>query len=350
MTRSVVFAVPGDLATPTGGYVYDRRIIGGLRALGWRVDVLDLGSRFPDPAEDTLQSADRLLSEAPQDRPIVVDGLALGVLPQTAAALRRSHRIVALVHHPLAYESGLSDGRRAALLASERQALSHVRSIIVTSTATKDLVAAHYGCPASAIFVVRPGNDRVPHAVGAGGKTIALLAVGSIVPRKGYDVLVHALAMLKDLPWTLTIVGSRDRDGAEARKLDSEIGRLDLGDRIQLTDTLSDGALAETYRQTDIFVLASRFEGYGMALADAIAYGLPVVATKAGAIPEAVPCEASILVAPDDAAALASALRTAIGDKAVRDKLAENARRFAAQLPQWSNQARLFAGVLETVQ
>jgi glycosyltransferase involved in cell wall biosynthesis len=220
--------------------------------------------------------------------------------------------------------------------------------VIVTSAATKDLLVAHYSVSADTISVVRPGNDRVPQASGGGGQ-VALLAVGSIVPRKGYDILVAALAMMKDLPWSLTIAGDRGRDGETAARLDADIARNGLQSRIEVTGAVSDQRIGELYRGADIFVLASRFEGYGMALADAIAYGLPVIATRAGAIPEAVAADASILVPPDDPAALASSLRKLIEDKAERQKLAGHARRAASQLPSWRDQAMVFARAIEAI-
>lgn len=344
--KRAIFAVPGDLNTPTGGYVYDRRIIEELRGTGWQIEVLDLGAGFPNVDGTRRMQAQSLLSSAPGAVPLVVDGLALGVLPEAAASLHGTHRLIALVHHPLAHEAGLSSGERTALRLSERQALASVKAVIVTSEATKNLLVAEYGVPPGAIAVVRPGNDSVASATG-NSEHLALLAVGSVVPRKGYDVLVAALAMLKDLPWSLTIAGDRGRDSATATQLDRDIARHGLQSRIGLAGAVSDERLSELYRGADIFVLASRFEGYGMALADAIAYGLPVVATRAGAIPEAVAADASVLVPPDDSAAFAAALRKLIENKSERRMLAENARRAASELPSWRDQAILFARAIE---
>jgi glycosyltransferase involved in cell wall biosynthesis len=224
--------------------------------------------------------------------------------------------------------------------------LAQVNAVIVTSAATKNLLIDRFGVVADAITVVRPGTDRMMPAAG-GGAGVALLAVGSIVPRKGYDVLVAALAMLKDLPWSLTIAGDRSRDSVAAAQLDSDIARHGLKSRINVTGAVSDERLSHFYRAADIFVLASRFEGYGMALADAIAYGLPVVATNAGAIGEAVAADASILVPVDDPAALAAALRRLIENTKERQTLADNARRAASALPSWRDQAILFARAIE---
>ena len=346
MTRAV-FAVPGDLATPTGGYAYDRRMVEGLKALGWQVDVLDLGDGFPVVDDARKKRAGMLLAGAPNAAALIVDGLALGVLPEAAARLKASHRVVALVHHPLAYESGLAEPAKKALRVSEQEALSHVKGIVTTSDTTKALLVSDYSVPANAIAVVRPGNEKRRAARGGKGR-LSLLAVGSIVPRKGYDVLVAALATLKDLNWTLTIAGDRERDVLAARRLDAQVSAEGLGDHITVAGAVADDKLDELYSGADVFVLASRFEGYGMALADAVAYGLPVIATNAGAIPEAVAADASILVPPDDVASLAASLRRVMGDSAEREKLAANARAAASRLPAWQDQAKLFAQAIES--
>ncbi len=192
MSYDVVFAVPGDLATPTGGYVYDRRVIAELAALGWNVALLDLGSDFPRPSRKTLRTARQQLAAVPPGCPIAIDGLAFGVFPDIAAELAGAHPLIALVHHPLALETGLSAAERKILQASERAALAHARRVVVTSAATARLLRRDYGVAEDRLTVAPPGTDPVPPASGSADGAIALLAVGAVVPRKGYDV--HAIA------------------------------------------------------------------------------------------------------------------------------------------------------------
>jgi glycosyltransferase involved in cell wall biosynthesis len=164
--------------------------------------------------------------------------------------------------------------------------------------------------------------------------------------RKGYDLLIAALAGLAHLPWRLTIVGDRGRSPETARRLDAEIIRQNLSVRITFTGAVTPAALAALYVAADLFVLPSRFEGYGMAYAEAIAHGLPVVGTTAGAIPETVPAGAGVLVPPDDVEALAAALRPLIEHSEARERLAAGARAVADTLPTWPQSAKLFAQVL----
>jgi glycosyltransferase involved in cell wall biosynthesis len=350
VVKRFAFAVPGDLATPTGGYAYDRRMMTELGDLGWRIDLLDLGEGFPWPDEATRATAQSRLLAMPAGRCIVVDGLALGVLPETASQLAGRNPLLALVHHPLALEWGLSVKQADALRASERAALAAVQGVVVTSAATAQLVASDYGVPAERITVARPGSDPALMSQGSQDGVVRLLSVGAIVPRKGFDVLIAALATLTDLSWRLTIAGDRTRDRNAAARLDADIARHALGDRIAAPGAVSPQRLAALYAEADVFVLASHFEGYGMAYAEAVAHGMPVIGTSAGAIPDTVPPDAGLLVDPGDSFALARALRRVIGDADLRQRLASAARAAAPQLPTWRHSAEIFARALETLE
>ncbi len=349
MVRSAAFAAPGELTTPTGGFVYDRRIVEGLRALGWRIKTLNLGDGFPFPSAGTRASARARLAELSTGQLIVIDGLALGALPDVAMQLRASHALVALVHHPLALESGLSSDDTATLRLSEAEALASVRRVIVTSPSTARLIVADYGVLRDRVAVVRPGNDRVAPAQVKAGGIIEMLSVGAVAPRKGYDVLLAAVAKLLDLQWRLTIVGDLGRDADTAARLHADIARFGLADRVRVMGAIPADHLATLYATSDIFVLASRFEGYGMAFTEAIAHGLPVIGTTAGAIPETVPAGAALLSPPDDFRAFSSAVRRLVVDSAERQRLAATARAAAASLPTWEQAAESFSQAIENL-
>jgi glycosyltransferase involved in cell wall biosynthesis len=347
--KRVAFAVPGALSNPTGGYVYDRRVVAELSKLGWTVDVLDLGAGFPCPSSAEQARAHQRLAALPAGQIIVIDGLAFGVMANTAERLCRTHRLVALVHHPLALETGLQEQEAASFRADEQSALAFAHRVVTTSKTTAQLLVQMLAVPEDKISVVLPGNDRVPISVRSGGAVINLLAVGSIVPRKGYDVLIAALAAISNLPWRLVIAGDPDRGPATMRALVEQIASLQLDDRVTLAGAVSDERLAELYASSDLFVLASRYEGYGMAFTEAIAHGLPVIGTTAGAIPEAVPVAAGILVAPDHVPELALALRRLIEDSNERARFTAGARAAAAGLPTWSDAGKLFSQALDAV-
>jgi glycosyltransferase involved in cell wall biosynthesis len=253
------------------------------------------------------------------------------------------------VHHPLALEHGLLPEQADMLRASECAALTAVQSVVVTSAATARLVAANYGVPTERITIARPGSDPAPQARGGNDGVVRLLSVGAIVPRKGFDVLTAALARLPDMPWRLTIAGDRSRDRNAAAQLDADVISHKLENRVTVLGAVSPQRLAALYAEADAFALASRFEGYGMAYAEAIAHGLAVIGTDGGAIPETVPPDAGLLVTPGDIPALADALRRVIGDDGLRQRLAGAARAAATQLPTWRQSAEIFARALETL-
>jgi glycosyltransferase involved in cell wall biosynthesis len=279
---------------------------------------------------------------------VLVDGLAMGGAPEPVEAHADRLRLLAMVHHPLADETGLSEAEARRLEATERLALSRCSGVIVSSAFTARALA-DYGVPAGRVRVVVPGTEPARPAVGPGdGEPPSLLCVASLTPRKGHDVLVAALARVADLPWTCVLAGSPDRDPAHAERVRRLLADAGIGERVRLVGERRGDALEELYRGASLFVMASYHEGYGMALADALARGLPVVSTTGGAIPFTVPADAGILVPPGDPVAFADALRTLLGPggTSARARLSEAARRHAATLPTWRDSVRAFASAV----
>lgn len=278
----------------------------------------------------------------------MIDGLALGALPaERLAALGRP--IVGLVHHPLSHETGLDPVVAARLAASERAALAVATVVVVTSPATARTLVDDFAVSAGKITVALPGTDPQPRAPGSGhapGVPLSILAVGTVIPRKGHDRLVAALGGLADRPWRLTIAGALDRDPTAAAALYAAIERAGIGDRVDLAGAVAPTRLAELYAAADVFALLSAFEGYGMAFAEALAAGLPIVGCDGGAVAETVPPEAGVLVAPGDAEAAAAALARLLDDPGHRRRMAAAARAAGARLPSWPAAAATIAGVL----
>ena len=350
--QELVFAFPGDLMTPTGGYAYDRRIIQGLQQLGWNVHLLSLGDGFPLPSPDCVARARQLLLDLPLNKPVVMDGLALGVLPEVVAALAERNPVIALVHHPLALESGLSSAQSAAFKASESQALQSVRQVIANSPSTARDLMTLFDIPLQRIEIVYPGTDRITPASHVARRShdsegpFHFLSVGSIIPRKGYRLLLQAMHALKSLPWTLSIVGDTTRDFSEYQRLQNDIALFALEDRVHLLGAISDDELKALYEKADAFVLASMFEGYGMAYAEAMVYGLPVIGTTGGAIADTVPHDAGLLVKPGDLTGLVDACRRLMQDRECYTHLSLGAASAGARLPTWTESVDRFASIV----
>jgi glycosyltransferase involved in cell wall biosynthesis len=319
-------------------------VIAALRDLGWDVRALSLGDGFPYPSPDQLRHAEDVLSDIPPRAAILLDGLAFGVLDDWARRYHDRWRLFALVHHPLALETGLAPDRQAELARRERDALAHTRGVLVTSHATARELVENYGVCEDRIVVAQPGVDPGPLATGQGDPP-HILSVGSLTHRKGHDVLITALAMLRDLPWTCRIVGSRTLDPKVAAELEAWIEGAALQERIVLTGEVEDPR--KEFARADIFALASRYEGYGMVFAEALAHGLPVVGCAAGAVPEVVPPAAGLLVEPDDATSFAQALRRLLDEPDTRLAMADAAAVAGAALPSWRETATSIATFLE---
>ncbi len=347
--KPVAFAIPGDLAAPTGGYAYDRQLIRRLPEHGVAPLHVALPGSFPNPTEADLSETSRRLLEAPFDAPILIDGLAYGAFPAGLAA-GLAGRTVALVHHPLALETGVRPERAAELKRLEAAALAYAAAVIVTGEPTRDILVAGYGVPAQRITVAVPGVEAAARAFGSDfGQPVRLLAVGSLTPRKGHVELVRALAPLVGLPWRLTIAGADDRAPDHVASLRALIAELGLGKRISLAGAVDDRTLADLYASADVFVLPSHYEGYGMALTEALARGLPCVATRCGAAVAGAPDAAVQKVDPGDIDGMTGALAYLIGDAAARRRHADAAWAHACALPRWEDTAQIVAGVLLSI-
>ncbi|MGS1097410.1 glycosyltransferase family 4 protein (plasmid) [Aquamicrobium terrae] len=338
------FAIPGNLSLPTGGYGYDRRLIAGLPSLGWQVNTVPLPAGYPFPSHADRQATKDAFDSLPDDAIVLVDGLAFGAMDELAPALSARLRLVALVHHPLADETGLTAAQAEALKASERAALAHARAVVCTSGATARRLAAGFSVPPERITVALPGTDPKPRAP-ANGSPPVLLSVGALVPRKGHDVLIEALGHLRHLDWTARLVGADDRDPEWTRRLKSRAAGLGLAGRIAFAGAVAD-ADAEL-ASADVFVLPSRHEGYGMAYAEALAHGLPTIGCRAGAVPDVVPEAAGALVPPDDPSALAGAIARLLTDPEAHRRAADAAWAACQALPTWQDTAGIVVGLLE---
>lgn len=275
-----------------------------------------------------------------------MDGLAFGALPDLAQAQGQRLRLLPLVHHPLALESGLTPARAETLRRCETRALAQARLVLVTSKSTAALLMG-YEIPAERVRVVEPGTDPAPAAKGSGSGPIRLLCVAALSPRKGHDLLLIALSGLNDIPWQLDCVGSLDRNPVWAESMIQMSERLGIAGRVRFLGAIGDQELERRYAQSDIFVLPSRFEGYGMVFAEALAHGLPILAARAGAVGEVVPPDAGILVPPEDPVALRLALSKLLIDSALRRRLAAGAWAAGQRLPTWPQAIRAFSAACE---
>ncbi len=336
-----------DPGQPTGGNIYDRRVCAGLAEAGWEVLVATVTPASPVPGPGARADLARVVSAIPDGETVLVDGLiaspaAAPLLPHT-----RRLRMIVLLHMPLA--TALDAHRDASAERSERAVLRAAAGVVVTSEWTRQQVLTRYAIPAGRVHVARPGADRVT----APARPVRghLLCVGVLGRHKGQDVLVEALAGLADRDWHCVLAGALDRDPGFVGRLRARIARLGYGHRVQLSGVLTGAALSDAYATADLLVAPSRAETYGMAVTEALAHGLPVVAADVGGLPEALGAAADgtrpgQLVPPGDPAALAAALGAWLGDERHRRRLRAAARQRGLALDGWERTAQEVANAL----
>lgn len=333
--------VPGPFDTLSGGYLYDRRMVAGLRGLGHDVSVVELAGRHPMPDTAAQAAARAALAALPADTIVVIDGLGLPAFAPLAGELE-NRRAIGLIHHPTALETGQN---AEALRALEMALFPAMARLIATSRLTAEGLAADFAIPPARIGVVEPGTDPASRAQGT-GEPVQIVSVASLTPRKGHDVLLRALARLTDLDWRLNIVGG-GTDSVHGHGLAALAAELAIAQRVTFSGPLSGPALDAAYDRADIFALATHWEGYGMAAAEALARGLPCAITQGGAIADVVPKAACVMAQPGDYNSLSRALRRVIFDPGLRSQMAEAAWEASETLPRWEDRAEKFAAELE---
>lgn len=341
MTQAV-FAIPGDKDRRTGGFIYEARVLDELNALGCMTAHLQLPGSFPDPTPEDMAQTLAALCAVPPEQPIILDGLVFGAIDPKGLSQVRAP-VIAMIHHPLGLETGLPKTRAAFLLQNEAAALRHVGHVIVPSPETARVLCRDFGADPNRITVAPPGFDRAevnPHPI----DPPLILSVGLLAPRKGHDTLIEALAQLTALPWTLEIAG-KEHDPDYAATLHRQVEAQGLTGRITFAGELSEEALRARFNAASLFALATRYEGYGMVLSEAMLYGLPVISCSVGAVPDTVG-DAAILVPPDDPVRLAQALHQVLSQSEEGRRLARLSKEKAAALPHWHETAAIFSEVI----
>jgi glycosyltransferase involved in cell wall biosynthesis len=335
---TVHVVLPNDIddpANPSGGNVYDRQLCRGLATAGWRVQEHPVHGGWPRPTAADQAALARTLAALPGGALVLVDGLVASGVPDVLVPEAGRLRLVVLVHMPLGD-------------ATEQAALSAAAAVVTTSDWSRQLLVDRFGLPIARVHTAVPGVDAAGLTTGedAGSR---LLCVAPVQPHKGHDVLIEALVTLTDLPWSCVCAGSLDRDRGFANSV-----RRRAGHRVRFIGPRARADLAADYAAADLLVQPSRREAYGMVVSEALARGIPVVATTVGGLPEALGQAPDgslpgVVVPPDDPAALAAALRRWLCEPAARIRLRESARMRRTTLPGWESTAKIVSDALSAV-
>lgn len=340
MQLTVIVSAPLD--SPSGGFFYARRMVEGLRNAGHAISLTVIDNAHPAP-DDAARGAARAALESGVR--LLIDGLALSAFAGMGDALAAAGAL-GFVHNAVALGDGVQESERPALRNAALRLLPRLSRVIASSEAVAKRLAEEFGADPQRISVVVPGTDEAPRAAGSGGPGCAILSVGALIPRKGHDVLLRALARLFDLDWRLTIVGSADRDPAHAEMLRALAATLGIAEQVRVAGALSDADLDTLWNAADLFALASNWEAYGAAVADALRRGLPVAVSNGGAGAALVPVEAGVVVSPGDVEQLSKAMRRLIFSPTLRREMGNVAWEAGRTLPGWPQQVHAFAAAL----
>ena len=344
---TIGFAIPGDLATPTGGYRYDRMVMDGLAEFGISVIHVPLSARYPAPDTATRHATADLIRRTQVDL-WLVDGLAFGAFGPVeleAFATPFTMPVIALVHHALCDETGLDAATAAALLTSEQQALARAQAVIVTSPQTAERVRHLFGLATDLVHVAVPGVVAPEPVGGQSRDGLALLCVGSVSPRKGYDLLVSALAPLQGRAWHLSIAGRLD-DQDTTEQLRRQIETSGLAGHITLCGALDDEALASLWASHDVLLFPSRYEGYGMVLTEALAHGLAVLCSDQVPAAQGLLAPAVTRLGVEDSQSWTRHIGAWLDTPQLVSTARQSARNTARQLPQWRDTAAAIAQIV----
>lgn len=307
----------------SGGDVYDARVIAGLRELGWTVEDAQVPGSWPRPDAAARQALDALLAAG--DGPVLLDGLVACGVPDVVVPHAARRPLAVLVHLPLGEEApDLGAGEDAVLRAAA--------AVIATSPWTARRLAR------ADVVVAVPGTDPAPLARGTDGAH-RLLCLGAITPTKGQDLLVEALAALRGHPWTLDLVGPTGRAPSFVADVHARIVASGLADRVRVPGPRTGPALDAIWDTTDLLVAFSRVETYGMVVGEALARGIPVIASAVGGLPDTV-ANGGVLTPPEDVPALVATLRRWFAERPLRDGLRISASRQRCSLTAWTQTSR----------
>jgi len=335
----------GSLDTLSGGYLYDRMLVEYLRAQGDEVTIISLPYRnYADHLTDNFSaSLLRRLRQASFDF-LLQDELnhpSLFLLNRQLKP-KAAYPVISIVHHLRASENHPAH-LRLFYRVIEQAYLSSVTGFIFNGRTTQSAVEKLVGSRRPAV-VATPAGDRFGKGLAADRVTarahregpLKLLFVGNLIPRKGLHTLLDALASLDKERWRLTVAGSPRVDTAYTVRIQSQIERLNLKRNVILVGPVSASELADLYANHQLLAVPSSYEGYGIAYMEAMGFGIPCVATRAGGASEIITDGINgFLINPGDAIALAGCVQSVVADRTLLTKLSLAARQRFDEHPPW---------------
>ena len=340
--------IPGDINTLTGGYIYNKRMVNGLLEMGHNVQVYSLAVDFPFPSPESTQQFVNIINAIPKCETIIIDSLAFGAIPELLRKIKPNHPIVALIHMPLSIRNEFTAAQRKRLSIREKEAFSYADLILVTSPFTMNLLKG-MGIDPVNIIVVLPGVEVLSHKNKYALFPRKLITVSNFTRNKGHLLLVDALKELKYLNWTLDCYGNTNFDPEYVDTLSRLIDFNNLTDRIFLHAPITGNDLSQVYVNSDLLIHPSEFETYGMVLTEAMAHGIPVIASAGGAITQTVPASIGVFFKENDTYSLQQTIKDLLLNLNKYHNLCKQASNYINQAQAWEKSIKEFEKALKII-
>jgi glycosyltransferase involved in cell wall biosynthesis len=321
-------------------------VISGLRKRGFEIEEVVAGGASPEEQRTADPRFGSTFDPSTFDV-IVVDALARVAVFRHLDHWLSWRPVVALVHELPSVARSESGPETIASERNYEEPLLRAHRLVAVSDHGRNVLLGR-GVTPERIHVVPPGFDSVP--VGGGAQSdgpVRALCVAQWIERKGILTLVEAWTLHERQGAVLELIGETDADPDYAVLVRAAIEAAPRGS-IVVSGCVDDAALGASYAAADLFVLPSRYEGYGIVYAEALARGLPIIACDEGPVPDLVGREAAVLVRPDDREDLSAALDLLLGDPTLRVRMSAAASRRASRLPRWQRTVTGFEQVLWT--
>lgn len=345
---NIHFMAPGEIETLSGGQVYNSHILAGLEALGYNITMHYLGDDFPFPDELTIAKCKAIFKILPQGEPVIIDSLALGSLLPVLMEFYGKNPYIALLHLPFAFNEDIHPNQRDILAQQEKSVLAVTSAIVATSTYTSKIIA-NWLKLSPPVYIIPPGVEVNKRKFYWPPYPKRFICVSNYMPNKGQYILIKALTSLKHLNWQLYCFGHKNINPRYVDSLNSVVEKYSLHDKVFINEALTGNKLEEAYLDSDICVLPSYFETYGMVLTEALAHGIPVIASSGGGIRDTVPISMGLFFKPGDISELQSVIRTILADSWLYQRLCAETATYFKQANTWQQSVKKFEEVIKSV-
>ena len=278
-SKKFTFFYPGNINQKTGGYIYENNILKFSKTNKYPINFIELSSNFPNPNIQDIENLHKITNNIKSDNILIFDGLVLEGLHKSINILDH-FKIIALIHHPLYLE--FNGKKSEEFFKRAIKIYKKIDYFIVTSHTTKKLLSKTFKIKSSKISIVEPGIEKFKKYKKIPSSKVKLLTCGSIIERKKYDYLINEIKNIDNIQ--LNIVGDVSRENKYANKIKNIINNNNLEKKVILHGKISQVKLEKIYSNCDFYISTSKYEGFGMSLANAVLSKLPIISYKTSTI------------------------------------------------------------------